>query len=108
LARVAVSEADPELAREYFQQTLESSPDPAIESMSHVYIGRIEDIMGNRQEALRQYKLALEVRGIPGPARELAEKGLKEQFQSPRQQQEAEEQETDEEPAQETTPKRLQ
>lgn len=114
LARVAVSEADPELAREYFQQVLESAPDPAIEAMSHVYIGRIEDITGNREEALRQYRLALAVRGIPGPARELAEKGLQEQFQSPRQQQETEQEEPvqeaepAEEAAEEPTPKLLQ
>jgi len=115
LARVAVSEADPELAREFFQQALESAPDPAIEAMSRVYIGRIEDITGNREEALRQYRLALEVRGIPGPARELAEKGLHEQFQSPRQQQETEQQDPEleeaepaEEPAEEPTPKPLQ
>jgi tetratricopeptide (TPR) repeat protein len=90
LARVAVSEADPDLALELFQQALESSPDPAIEAMSHVYIARIEDIMGNREQALEHYNLALAVPGIPGPARELAEKGLQQQFQSPRQQQEAE------------------
>jgi tetratricopeptide (TPR) repeat protein len=101
LARVAVSQADPDLAREFFQQALESAPDPAIEAMSHVYIGRIEDIMGNREEALRQYQLALQVRGIPGPARQLAEKGMQEQFQSPRQQQEQDQRaaEPDEEPA---------
>jgi tetratricopeptide (TPR) repeat protein len=115
LARVAVSEADPELALEYFQQTLESAPDPAIEAMSHVYIGRIEDIVGNRDEALRQYRLALDVQGIPGPARELAEKGLQEQFQSPRQQQQTEDQEPEqeelepaEEPSQEPPPESLQ
>jgi tetratricopeptide (TPR) repeat protein len=110
LARVAVSEADPELALEYFQQALESAPDPAIEAMSHVYMGRIEDIMGNREDALRQYRLALTVHGIPGPARELAEKGLQEQFQSPRQRQEAEQQEAEpaEQPAEQPTPKSLQ
>jgi tetratricopeptide (TPR) repeat protein len=110
LARVAVSEADPDLALEYFQRALESSPDPAIESMSHVYIGRIQDIMGNREDALREYRLALEVRGLPAPARELAEKGLQEPFQSPRQRQEAEQEEAEpaEEPPQEAAPKPLQ
>jgi tetratricopeptide (TPR) repeat protein len=118
LAKVAVSEADPELAKEYFQQALESSPDSAIEAMSHVYIARIEDIMGNREEALRQYQAALAVQGIPPGARELAEKGMQEQFQSPRQQQQADPGEDDdpdaepgEQPAQptpETTPKSLQ
>jgi tetratricopeptide (TPR) repeat protein len=116
LARVAVSQADPELAREFFRQALESEPDPAIEAMSHVYIGRMDDIMGNREEALRHYQLALQVRGIPGAARQLAEKGLQEQFQSPRQQQEPEQEaEPDEEPAdpdgqpaRKSAPKRLQ
>ncbi|MEX2304348.1 MAG: hypothetical protein WD733_25620 [Bryobacterales bacterium] len=102
LARVAVSDADPELAMEYFQQALESEPDAAIESMSHVYIARIEDIMGNREQALEHYRRALAVSGIPGPARQLAEKGLQEQFQSPRQQQETEEEDT--EPAEEPIP----
>ncbi len=102
LARVAVSEADPELAIEYFYQALESEPDAAIESMSHVYIGRIEDIMGNREQALEHYRQALSVTGIPDPARQLAEKGLQEQFQSPRQKQAAEEEEA--EPAGEPIP----
>jgi tetratricopeptide (TPR) repeat protein len=125
LARVSVSEADPELALEYFQRALESTPDSAIEAMSHVYIGRIEDIMGNREQALRHYRLALEVRGIPSAARELAEKGLQEQFQSPRQQQDSdpdepeapepeapapgpEQAEPAADPAEETAPKPLQ
>jgi tetratricopeptide (TPR) repeat protein len=110
LARVAVSEADPELALEYFQQALEATPDPAIEAMSHVYIGRIEDIMGNREDAVRHYQLALQVRGIPAPARGLAEKGLQEQFQSPRQQQQTEQEEAEpaQEPAETPTPKSLQ
>jgi tetratricopeptide (TPR) repeat protein len=102
LARVAISDADPELAMEYFQQALESDPDAAIESMSHVYIARIEDIMGDREQALEHYRRALAVTGIPGPARQLAEKGLQEQFQSPRQQQETEEEDT--EPAEEPIP----
>jgi tetratricopeptide (TPR) repeat protein len=120
LARVSVSEADPELALEYFQRALESTPDSAIEAMSHVYIGRIEDIMGNREQALRQYRLALQVPGIPAAARELAEKGLQEQFQSPRQQQDSdpdepeapapgpEQAEPAADPAEETAPKPLQ
>ncbi len=110
LARVAVTEADPELALEYFQQALDSSPDAAIEAMSHVYIGRIDDIMGNREDAERHYQLALKVPGIPAPARKLAEKGLLEPFQSPRQQQQAEEDqdEPSEEPAEAPTPKSLQ
>jgi tetratricopeptide (TPR) repeat protein len=105
LARVAVSDADPELALEYLHEALESDPDPAIESMSHVYIARIEDIMGNREQAVEHYRLALAVTGIPEPARQLAEKGLQEQFQSPRQQQEAVEEEDEEnEPAEEPLP----
>jgi tetratricopeptide (TPR) repeat protein len=102
LARVAVSDADPELAIEYFHEALEADPDPAIESMSHVYIARIEDIMGNREQAVEHYRLALAVTGIPEAARQAAEKGLQEQFQSPRQQQEAAGEET--EPAGETIP----
>ena len=51
--------------------------------MSHVYIGRIEDIVGNRRQALAHYQLALDV-GHPSPrVRELAEGGLKRPFGAP-------------------------
>ena len=87
LARVAISQGDADLGRDLFNQTLESDPDPYVRSMSHVYIARISDVMGLREQAVEHYQLALAVSGIPDHARDLAQKGLEKAFGSPRQQQ---------------------
>jgi len=84
LARVAALERDPERAKELFRQALDASPDPHVRAMSHVYLGRIEDLSGNRELAVEHYKEAVAA-GDPAPgAREAAEKGLQESFTSPK------------------------
>ncbi len=87
LARVAISQGDADLGRDLFNQALESDPDPYVRAMSHVYIARISDVMGLREQAVEHYQLALAVQGMPDRARNLAQKGLDEAFGSPRQQQ---------------------
>lgn len=76
LARVALSEGDPDLATQFFEQALASIPDPHVESMARVYLGRIADITGLRDQAIEQYQAALAVRNIPDGARLLAAQGL--------------------------------
>ena len=88
LARVAISQGDADLGRGLFNQALESDPDPYVRSMSHVYMARISDVMGLREQAVEHYQLALGVQGMPDRARDLARKGLEKAFGSPRQQQE--------------------
>ena len=84
LARVALAEGDPDLAMQFFEQALAAVPDPHVDSMSRVYLGRIADITGLRDQAIEQYRAALDVRNIPDRARELAEQGLARPFESGR------------------------
>ncbi|MEZ5392366.1 MAG: hypothetical protein R2724_05690 [Bryobacterales bacterium] len=60
LARVAIMEAEPDLARENFLEAAELADDPHLKAMAHIYIGRIEDVVGNREQAVLHYKLALD------------------------------------------------
>jgi len=80
LARVAAFEGEPDLAREYFEKAIVSTDDKHIRAMSHVYIARIEDLVGNREQAVEHYQLALAVGDSSPRVRELAEGGLKEAF----------------------------
>lgn len=84
LARVAIMEADPDLAREHFLEAAELAEDPHLKAMSHVYIGRIEDVVGNREQAVLHYKLALDAGDPSQRTRELAEQGIAAPFRRPR------------------------
>jgi tetratricopeptide (TPR) repeat protein len=85
LGRVALAEGDPDLARESFTQAAEANTDAQITGMSHIYIARIEDILGNREQAVIHYRLALERGDGSERIRTLAEKGLADPFEGPRQ-----------------------
>jgi len=83
LARVAIMEADPELAREHFYDAAHLAEDPHLKALAHLYIGRIEDVVGNREEAVRQYQLVLETGDPSERTRQLAQKGLDAPFSRP-------------------------
>jgi tetratricopeptide (TPR) repeat protein len=80
LGRVAAFDGEPDLAREHFLRAVESADDTYIRAMSHIYIARIEDIVGNREQALEHYQSALDVGDPSSRVKELAEGGLKEPF----------------------------
>jgi tetratricopeptide (TPR) repeat protein len=80
LGRIAALEKDPELAEKLFQRTLETSPDPQVKAYSLLYLGRLADLAGEREQASRYYQGALAVEGAPAGARKAAEQGLKESF----------------------------
>ncbi len=80
LARVAVLQNDPEGAVRLFEKTLESSPDPQVKAWALVYLGRLSDASGEREQAIGRYKEALTVEGATNAARQAAEKGLAEAF----------------------------
>lgn len=90
LARVAILEADPDLAREHFARTAELAEDPHLKAMSYVYLGRIADIIGNRDEAIKNYRLALEAGDPSERTRELAQAGINAPFARPGQEPEEE------------------
>lgn len=66
MAVVATSTAEPDVAVEYFKQALAVAHQPRIVTWSHIYLGRIYDLEGKRQEALKQYHAAGETAsGLP-------------------------------------------
>jgi tetratricopeptide (TPR) repeat protein len=77
LARIAALQKDPELSERLFKKTLEMSPDPQVKAWSLVYLGKLSDISGDREQARKSFEEALSVEGISKKAREEAEKGLK-------------------------------
>jgi tetratricopeptide (TPR) repeat protein len=58
LAVVASNMRKPDLAEEYFQKTLETARDLRLVTWSHIYLGRLNDLRGNRNDALAQYRAA--------------------------------------------------
>jgi tetratricopeptide (TPR) repeat protein len=81
LARIAALDRDPELAEKLFQKTLDMSPDEETKSWAHLYLGRLSDAAGEREEAEKHYRAALAVRGVPEQVKVAAEKGLAQPFQ---------------------------
>ena len=65
LARIAALDHDPELAEKLFQKTLEMSPDDDTKSWAYLYLGRLSDAAGEREQAEKHYRAALAVRGAP-------------------------------------------
>jgi tetratricopeptide (TPR) repeat protein len=87
LARIAANQRDPQLAEDLFEKTLTSSPDAEVQAWSHVYLGRLADAAGEREQATRHYQAALDVRGGSDAARTAAQQGLREAFNRKTQQQ---------------------
>jgi tetratricopeptide (TPR) repeat protein len=80
LARIAVLENDPETGERLFRKVLDSSADPWLNAWAHVYLGRLADVAGNRDEAAKQYQSALAIEGASAGARHAAEQGIQEAF----------------------------
>jgi tetratricopeptide (TPR) repeat protein len=84
LARLNLLDRKPEVAEELFRKTLESSPDPQTQAWAEVYLGRLWDSQGDRDEAMKHYEAALAVKGASDQARKAAEKELKEPLTKPK------------------------
>ena len=80
LGRIALDEADPDLALEHFAVAAESDSDTRIRAMSHIYMGRIQDILGNRDLALDHYQSALDTGDTSPIIQRFGEQGLAEPF----------------------------
>ena len=59
-------------------------PDAHTLSWSHVYLGRLYDVQGNRDQAVAEYRAALSVEGAPDAAKAAAQKGVDQGFQAPK------------------------
>ena len=82
LAVVASSTRKPDLARKYFKETLDSARDLRLVTWSHIYLGRIDDLSGERNRALAQYHAASLTAGAYPEALRAVESGLKIPFGS--------------------------
>ena len=80
LARVAVLQKDPETGDRLFREVLDLDPDPSTKAWSLLYLGRLADSQGDREQAAEQYRAALAVPDAPETVRVAAQKGLKEAF----------------------------
>jgi len=77
LARVAILTGHPDEAINDFQKTLATSKEPRLLAWSHIYLARMLDLDCKRDEALAEYKQALEARDGQQDTRLAAERGTK-------------------------------
>jgi thioredoxin-like negative regulator of GroEL len=92
LAIAAVYQGQPDHAKELFTSLTRPAAgdaagnavaDPIILSWSHVYLGRMSDLKGDREEALGEYRAALAVQGAPEAARLAAQRGVEKAYSRP-------------------------
>ena len=81
LARIAALQKNPELAESLFQKTLENDPEPQVRAWTLVYLARLSDAAGDREQATRRYREALAVDGASPAARQAAQQGAERSFQ---------------------------
>jgi hypothetical protein len=93
LAVAAVLQGDADRAKELFHRLVVNPPqpvgqpgaatkqDPLILAWSHVYLGRIYDVDGNRELAVSEYRAALSVQGAPESARLAAQRGIEKGYE---------------------------
>jgi predicted negative regulator of RcsB-dependent stress response len=77
LARAAMMTGHPEDAIDDFQKTLATSKEPRLVAWSHIYMGRLLDLVCKRDEAVAEYQQALASRDGQQDTRLAAERGLK-------------------------------
>lgn len=81
LAVASVMTGQGERAHQLFEQVVQSpAAGPPILAWSHVYLGRMNDLAGRRQNALAEYRAALGVSGAPTAAHAAAEQGIQTPF----------------------------
>jgi tetratricopeptide (TPR) repeat protein len=81
LARIAALERNPEMAERLFEKTIESGPEPQIKAWALVYLARLADAAGEREQAVRRYREALAVDGASPAAHQAAEEGVQRSFE---------------------------
>jgi len=83
MARLDLMKRQPDTAISDFQATLQSSKDPRTLAWSHIYLGRLYDVLPDRQKAVAEYQAALTVRDSQPDTKAAAEAGLKQPFSAP-------------------------
>jgi hypothetical protein len=77
LARAAIITGHPQEAITRFQTTIATSREPRLLAWSHIYLGRMLDLDCKRNQAVTEYKQALESRDGQQDTRLAAERGVK-------------------------------
>ena len=80
MAVVASNTRKPDLADEYFRKTLDVARDLRLVTWSHVYLGRLYDLRGQRDQALEQYRAASVTAGTYPDALRAVQSGLAKPF----------------------------
>jgi tetratricopeptide (TPR) repeat protein len=84
LARVNLMQRQPGAAIGDFQEVLDTSKNPRTLAWSHIYLGRLYDIMPDREKAVAEYQAALTVRDSQPDTKAAAEQGIKQPFVAPK------------------------
>jgi tetratricopeptide (TPR) repeat protein len=88
LAVASVLQGDADHARTLFQQVVTAGhsespgmrPEPDALAWSHVYLGRMHDLEGDREQAVDEYRSALAVTNAPEAAQAAAQRGVEEGY----------------------------
>ena len=83
MARLDLMQRQPDAAIKDFQATIASTKDPRTLAWSHIYLGRLYDVMPDRDKAISEYQAALTVRDSQPDTKAAAEQGLKQPFSAP-------------------------
>jgi hypothetical protein len=91
LAVSAIMQDDPDHAKELFLSLTKSAragaptaaSDAGVLAWAHVYLGRINDLDNNREQALAEYRAALAVAGAPESAKQAAQNGVQKMYRAP-------------------------
>jgi hypothetical protein len=86
LARVDLMHGDPQKAMDGFALTLQQTTDPRTLAWSHIYLGRLYDVMQppSREKAVAEYRAALATRDSLPDTKKAAQDGLAKPFALPR------------------------
>ncbi len=83
LARADIMSGKMDSAEQAFTQATQISHDLRTIAWSHIYLGRLDDLQGNRSAAIAEYQAAMQSRDGKPDTREAAEAGLKAPFAPP-------------------------
>jgi tetratricopeptide (TPR) repeat protein len=84
LARVNLMQRQPGAAIDDFQAVLDTSKNPRTLAWSHIYLGRLYDVVPDREKAVAEYQAALIVRDAQPDTKAAAEQGIKQPFVAPK------------------------
>jgi tetratricopeptide (TPR) repeat protein len=81
----SLDEAQLDEAQRRFADAVRLSKDPRTLAWAHIYLGRIHDLLEERDDAVAEYKAAMTVRDGQADTKQAAENGLKKPFALPSQ-----------------------